>query len=91
MPHRPIGPPQNQPSLEGFTTYGDGDPTLNNNVICAVVWSALIVSRVPKLSGIGGENTPMSSPALSPVTVLLLCLPQIPHLPIPAATAGCTF
>ena len=37
MPHRPIGLPQDQPILEGFTTHGDGDPTLNNNVIGAVV------------------------------------------------------
>ena len=51
----PIGPPQNQPTLEGFTTYGDGDPTLSNNVICAVVWSALIVFRVPKPSENGGK------------------------------------
>ena len=61
--------------------------------LCAVVWSALIVFRVPNPSGIGGKilkYNPMSSSALSPVTVLLLCLSQIAHLPIPAAIAGCT-
>lgn len=94
MPHGPIGPtPKTNPVEKGSQHKVMVIPHLSNNVICAVLRS---VECIDSLSGPESQrNWRENTWCTYELTRLksryrIASFSQIPRLPIPAATAGCT-